>query len=237
MTDKPETPHPMSEEEIRELVRREIAEREKLRKLEKQVQQERDQALEDIDLHRKIIEEEKRKFYESNPDYHEYINEIGEVEWLTTEEMRAREQLFDDEIEELESGKKRAQIVLFLVFGLFLATVAVIITLLSEKTGSIQVISNIKGANIILDSAPAEQLTDAIFTDIPVGKHVISVQKAGYKIQGDQSRTVDVKSKEREIAIFTLTPDLSDNLGSDDRIKTIFSDESKQDTPGSSTNP
>jgi hypothetical protein len=237
MTDNPETPHPMSEEEIRELVRREIAEREKLRKLEKQVQQERDQALEDIDLHRKIIEEEKRKFYESNPDYHEYINEIGEVEWLTTEEMRAREQLFDDEIEELESGKKRAQIVLFLVFGLFLATVAVIITLLSEKTGSIQVISNIKGANIILDSAPAEQLTDAIFTDIPVGKHVISVQKAGYKIQGDQSRTVDVKSKEREIAIFTLTPDLSDNLGSDDRIKTIFSDESKQDTPGSSTNP
>jgi hypothetical protein len=118
-----------------------------------------------------------------------------------------------------------------------LATVAVIIGLLSEKTGSIQVISNVKGANIILDSAPAEQLTDAIFADIPVGKHVISVQKAGYKIQGDPSRTVDVKSNEREIAIFMLTPDLSDNLGSDDGIKTIFPDESKQNTPGSATNP
>ena len=237
MTEKPKTPHPNSEEEIRKLVQREIAEREKLREMEKQIQQERGKALEDIDLHRKIIEEEKRKYYESHPDYHEYVNEMGEVEWLTTEEMRARDQLFDDEIEELESGKKRAQIVLFLVFGLFLATVALVIGLLSEKTGSIQVISNVKGANIILDSAPAEQVTDAIFTDIPVGKHVISVQKAGYKIQGDQSRTVDVKNKEREIAIFTLAPDFSDNLESGEGIRTIFSDESKQNTPGSSTNP
>jgi hypothetical protein len=237
MTDKSKESQPKSEEDIRKLVQREIAEREKLRELEKKVQKERDRALEDIDLHRKIIEEEKRKYYESHPDYHEYVNEMGEVEWLTTEEMRARDQLFDDEIEELESGKKRAQIVLFLVFGLFLATVALIIGLLSEKTGSIQVISNIKGANIILDSAPAEQATDAIFSDIPVGKHVISVQMAGYKIQGDQSRTVDVKSKEREIAIFTLVPDYSDNLESGEGIKSIFSDESKQNTPGSSTNP
>ena len=121
-TDNSETPSPLSEEEVRKLVQREIAQRERLREQEKQMQDDRDRAVEEIDRHRRIIEEEKRKYYESHPDYHEYINEMGEVEWLTTEEMREREQLFDDEIEELETGKKRA-LMLFYASNLYLGIV------------------------------------------------------------------------------------------------------------------
>jgi len=226
-----------SEEEIRKLAQRQIAQREKLRELEKQIQQDRDKALTEVERHRKIIEEEKRKYYESHPDYHEFVNEMDEVEWLTTEEFQSREQLFDDEIEELESGKKRAQILLFVVFGLFLAAVVLMIALLSEKTGTLQVITNVKGARVLLDSAPAELTTDAVFADIPVGKHVVTVQLPGYKISGAQSQTVDVKSKEREIVIFMLTPDFMDEPGSEDRVKSIFTDESGQNPPGSSTRP
>jgi|GEM_PF-1445780 len=237
MSDSPETPESLSEEEVRKLAQRQIAQREKLRELEKQIQQDRDNALQAVERHRKIIEDEKRKYYESHSDYHEYVNEMGEVEWLTTEELQAREQLFDDEIEELESGKKKAQLLLFLVLGLFLAAVVVVIALLSEKTGTLQVITNVKGAKVFLDSAPVELTTDAMFADIPVGKHVVTVQMPGYKISGTQSQTVDIKSKQREMVIFMLTPDLTDEAGSEDRVKSIFTDESGQNPPGSSTRP
>jgi hypothetical protein len=212
----------LTEEEIRALVQREIAEREKIRLLEKQIQDDRDRTKEEIIRYREIIDEEKRKYYESHPEYREYINESGELEWLTEEEIRQREQLFDSEIEELETGKKQAKWVLFLVFGLLFAAIILVIALLSEKTGTIQVISNVKGAHIILDSAPSEQLTDATFLDVPVGKHVISVQLPGYKIDGDQSQEINLSNKEREIVVFTLTKDLSIPNGSEDKIKTVF---------------
>jgi hypothetical protein len=228
---------PLTEEEIRRLVQREISEREKIRDLEKRIQDERGRAKEEIERHRQIIEEEKRRYYESHPEYHEYINENGELEWLTTEEIRQREMLFDDEIEELESGKKRAQVYLLLGFGLFLVAVVIIIALLTEKTGSIQVISNVKGARIILDSAPVEQVTDAIFTDIPVGKHVISVEKPGYKIAGDPSQQVNLTAHEKEIVIFMLEEDLAARQETADQIRTVFSSESGENPPRSATNP
>ena len=227
---------PLSDKEIRKLVQREIAKREELRAQEKQILEDRGRTKEEIDRYQKIIEDEKRKYYESHPDFHEYINELGEIEWLTAEEIRDREQLFDDEIEELETGKKRAQLLLIVVFGLFLCAVALVIVLLSEKTGSIQVISNIKGASIYLDSAPMEPVTDAIFTDIPVGKHVVSVEMPGYKIVGDPSQTVELESNEREIVIFMLTEDLG-QIQSEEAVKTVFSNGSGQNPPGSSTNP
>jgi len=212
----------LTEEEIRALVQREIAERERLRTLEKQIQNDRDRTKEEIMRYREIIDEEKRKYYESHPEYREYINEAGELEWLTKEEIRQREQLFDSEIEELETGKKQAKWVLFLVFGLLFTAVVLVIALLSEKTGTIQVISNVKGAHIILDSSQEEQVTDAIFLDVPVGKHVISIELRGYRIEGDLSQEINLSSKEREIVVFTLTKDISSQTGEEDKIKTVF---------------
>ena len=214
--------HPLSEEEIRALVQREIAERERVRTLEKQIQDDRDRTKEEIVRYREIIDEEKRKYYESHPEYREYINEAGELEWLTNEEIHQREQLFDSEIEELDSGKKQAKWVLFLVFGLLFCAIVLVIALLSEKTGTIQVISNVKGAHIILDSSQEEQVTDAIFMDVPVGKHVISIELPGYRIEGDLSQEINLSSKEREIVVFTLTKDISSQTGTEDKIKTVF---------------
>ena len=226
-----------SDEEIRKLVQHEISEREKLRAQERTVSEQRTSGKDDIDRQKKIIEEERRKYYDSNPDYQEYTNEAGEIEWLTKEEIREREGLFDDEMEELESGKKRAQFLLFSMFALFICTVLVIYALLSEKTGSIQVISSVKGASIFLDSFLAEQKTDAIFSDIPVGKHVVSVEMSGYKIVGDPSQQVNLSSNEREIVIFVLEEDTELQVETEDQVKTIFSNGSGQNSQRLTSNP
>ena len=227
----------MSDEEIRKLVQREISEREKLRAQERTVSQQRTSDKDEIERQKRIIDEERRKYYESNLNYQEFINEAGEIEWLTKEEIREREGLFDDEMEELESGKKRAQFLLFTMFALFICTVVVIIALLSEKTGSIQVISNVKGASIFLDSSPSEQKTDAIFTDIPIGKHVISVEMPSYKIVGDLSQQVNLSANEREIVIFVFAEDMEKQVETEDQVKTMFSNEPGQDSQRRTSNP
>lgn len=227
----------LSDDEIRKLAQREISEKEKLRAQERSVSQQRTSEKVDIDRKKKIIEEERRKYYESNPDYQEYINETGEIEWLTKEEVREREGLFDDEMEELESGKKRAQFLLISMLALFICTVLVIYVLLSDKTGSIQVISNVKGASIYLDSSPAEQKTDAIFTDIPVGKHVVSLEMPGYKIVGDPSQQVNLSTNEREIVIFVLEEDTDEQTETEDKVKTMFSNGSGENSQRHTSNP
>ncbi len=227
----------MSDEEIRKLVQREISEREKLRAQERADSQQRTSDKDEIDRQKRIINEERRKYYESKPDYQEFENEAGEIEWLTEEEIREREGLFDNGMEELESGKKRAQFLLFTMFALFICTVVVIITLLSEKTGSIQVISSVKGASIFLDSSPAEQKTDAIFSDIPIGKHVVSVEMPGFKIVGDPSQQVSLSANEREIVIFVLEEDMEKQVEAEDQVKTMFSNEPGQDTQRRTSNP
>jgi hypothetical protein len=227
----------MSDDEIRRLAKREISEREKLRAQERSDSQQRTSDKDDIDRKKKIIEEERRKYYESNPDYQEYISETGEIEWLTKEEIREREGLFDDEMEELESGKKRAQFLLISMLALFICTVLVIYVLLSEKTGSIQVISSVKGASIYLDSSPAELKTDAIFIDIPVGKHVVSVEMPGYKIVGDPSQQVNLSANEREIVIFVLEEDTEAQVETEDKVKTMFSNGSGKDSQRRTSNP
>lgn len=227
----------LSDDEIRKLAQREISEREKLRAQERSDSQQRTSDKDDIDRQKKIIDEERRKYYESNPDYQEYVNEAGEIEWLTKDEIREREGLFDDEMEELESGKKRAQFLLVSMLALFICTVLVIYVLLSEKTGSIQVISSVKGASIFLDSSPAELKTDAIFTDIPVGKHVVSVEMSGYKIVGDPSQQVNLSTNEREIVIFVLEEDTEAQVETEDKVKTMFSNGSGQDSQRRTSNP
>ncbi len=227
----------MSDEEIRKLVQREISEREKLRAYERNVSLQRTADKDDIERYKRIIEEERRKYYETNSNYQEYVNEAGEIEWLTKEEIREREGFFDDEIEELESGKKRAQIFLFSMFAIFICAVVVVIALLSEKTGSIQVISSVKGASIFLDASPAELKTDAIFTDIPIGKHVVSVEMPGYKIVGDPSQQVNLSANEREIVIFVLAEDMGKQVEAEDQVKTMFSNESGQDSQRRTSNP
>jgi hypothetical protein len=51
----------------------------------------------------------------------------------------------------------------------------------SEGTGSLRVLSNIPGAEILLDGSPLGISTDTTLTNIPVGKVTVSVRKEGYR--------------------------------------------------------
>jgi hypothetical protein len=51
----------------------------------------------------------------------------------------------------------------------------------SERTGSIRVISDIPGAEILIDGSTVGLTTDTTIANIPVGKVTVSVQKRGYQ--------------------------------------------------------
>ena len=76
----------------------------------------------------------------------------------------------------------------------------------SEDVGSIEVLSNIKGARIIINGRDTGELTDNIFTQLPTGGYSVRIEKEGYGVE-PESRTVRLSHSEPAAnAIFTLLP-------------------------------
>ena len=74
----------------------------------------------------------------------------------------------------------------------------------SEDVGSIEVMSNIKGARIIINGRDSGELTDNIFTQLPPGRYSVRVEKEGYKVE-PESRMISLsRSEPSGNAIFTL---------------------------------
>ena len=66
---------------------------------------------------------------------------------------------------------------LMVVFGL----VYYLVIWKSERTGSVRVVSDIPGAEILIDGSTIGLTTDTTIANIPVGKVTISIQKRGYQ--------------------------------------------------------
>jgi len=62
-------------------------------------------------------------------------------------------------------------------------------TTYSENIGSIEVLSNVKGARINLNGRNTGETTDHIFTQLPLGSYTVLVEKDGYGVD-PQSRTL-----------------------------------------------
>ena len=147
---------PREEEQLRQLIRKELENREKLRS--RSVPQ-----LGDGDIsaeRRRVIEDEIADFYRSRGGYLAVTNEHGEVEWLTDAEAREREQQIPVDMEELEEGQRRVRLRIVVLCALFFVAVVLVFVAMREKTGRIQVISNVPDATIILDGASTEFQTD-----------------------------------------------------------------------------
>ncbi len=193
---------PREEEQLRQLIRKELENREKLRSRSVP-------PLGDGDIseeRRRVIEDEIADYYRSRGGYQAVTNEHGEVEWLTDAEAREREQQIPVDMEELEEGQRRVRLRIVVLCALFFVAVVLVFVAMREKTGSIQVISNVPDATIILDGASTEFQTDFKLENLPAGPHLISITKPGYVADGPASMRVDLEAGKNEVAALKLKP-------------------------------
>lgn len=203
---------PREEEELRQLIRRELENRERLREGQASelgspwtapMSEER----------RRIIEDEIEVFYRSKGGYRRYENEEGDIEWLTEAEILDRERQIPVDMEELEVGQRRVRNRLIATVVLVVIGAALLMILLHERTGSIQVICNEPGATVHLNGSPTEYITDTWLHNLPPGPHLISVSKYGFAADSQASRRVDLRAGETEVVILKLKPTRTDTAG------------------------
>ena len=80
-------------------------------------------------------------------------------------------------------------------------------TLLSLSYGSLQVSSNVDGADIVVDNVPTGQKTSYLFShDIATGSHLISIFKNGYSNDSPAKQLVNISTIDTASLVFNLSP-------------------------------
>jgi peroxiredoxin len=80
-------------------------------------------------------------------------------------------------------------------------------SLLSLSYGSLQVSSNIEGADIAVDNIPTGQKTPYLFShDIPTGLHLISIFKNGYSNDTPAKQLVNISTTDTASLVLNLFP-------------------------------
>ncbi|MBU0509613.1 hypothetical protein KKH27_12365 [bacterium] len=202
---------PREEEELRQLIRRELENRERLREEQGGAPAGPRWAAPLSEDRQRIIEEEIESFYRAKGGYRRFVNEDGEAEWLTEAEIYEREHQIPVDMEELEVGQKRVRNRLIVSVFLVIAGIVLLLILLRDRSGSIQVICNVPGATIHLNGSPTEYVTDAWLRHLPAGPHLVSVSKYGFITDGDANRKVQVRAGSEEAVVLTLKPMGSDS--------------------------
>ncbi len=197
------------EDELRRLIRKELETREQLRGSDAGYQQARRGSQDMNEDRRRIIEDEIEAFYLARGDYVRHVNEDGDVEWLTRSELRERESQIPVDMEELEEGQRRVRNRLLLLIGLVFVGVILLIVLMRDRTGTIQVICNVPGATVQLNGSSTEFKTDARLEHLTVGPHVIAVLKKGYVPDGPPLTRVELRAGRTEVVVLKLKPGYS----------------------------
>lgn len=200
---------PREEEELRQLIRRELENRERLREQPGSEPAPRwsEHASEE---RRRVIEEEIERFYQSKGGYRRFENEEGDVEWLTEVEILERERQIPVDMEELEVGQRRVRNRLIASVILAVLGMVLLMVLLHERTGSIQVICNEPGATVHLNGSATDFVTDTWLRNLPAGPHLVSVTKYGFTADSQATRRVDLRAGETEVVILKLKPTRTD---------------------------
>ena len=193
------------QEELRSLVRRELENRERLRSGGSLAGDGENISAE----RRRIIDDEIKKFYLSKGGFKPYENEDGDVEWLTEAEALERDRQIPIDMEELDEGQRKVRLKIVLMVGLAFLVFVLLLFAMRDRYGTIQVISNVPGATIILDGAATEFTTDSKLSRIRPGVHLVSIQKVGYSPDGPASLRVNVRAGKHEVAALRLKPQIA----------------------------
>lgn len=172
---------PLQEASIREEVRQQIEAADHRRQAEEDERRRAELLFQQEQARRRIMAEEARAYYQNSPDYFEYINENGDTEWLTRKQILAREGYFDYEenVENLEEGRRRIWLRLAAWTGLACVGLALILWYLLDDRGTVLVLSNVPGARILVDGQDSGRLTDARL-ELSPGEHLLELRCPGY---------------------------------------------------------
>lgn len=197
---------PVDDEELRRSIRAEIEARDRHRQQQDELKQAARSAGDHAGRRRRIYQEELRRYYQNRPGYREVIREDGEIDWIPEIEARQGEKLFDEVLEDPAEAKKRLGAILSVSALLVAAAVVIFFLFLSNRTGAIQVVANVPGAQVVLDATPLDFFTNATVKEIPAGEHVVTVQKAGYIVLGEPIQRIKLHGGRTEVLSFTLEP-------------------------------
>ncbi len=190
---------PDERRQLREKVRKELeqAEVEKSRQEQLKEQEEKEKQLEAD--RQQIVLEEQEKFYKER-GLQKYLNHYGKVEWLTPEQIEAREKQTvrrkksRSKHSKRHSSRKRMVLDTMLLGLVVLVGLAVTFYLMrsfqphSGSHGSLWVCSDVKGAAIYIDGELSGSVTDGVIGKIKEGEHTVSVTKPGYLALPPQTR-------------------------------------------------
>jgi len=199
------------DEDLRRSIRAEIEQRDLLRKESYQQRATRRSDNAEAERKRRIYQDELRKFYQNREGYREVIGEDGEVDWIPEEESSTSEMLLDEVLEDPAVARRRLKLSLGFTALLVLAVVTSVYLFLHEGSGSIQVLCNVTDARIILDGTPIGHGINDLIEEVPAGEHVITIEKPGYRIEGQTVRKIELKGGGKEVVLFTLVPVVRDN--------------------------
>ena len=204
--------NPREEEELRNLVRRELEARDRLHSERTDDLRARRESGGFSEDRRRIIEEEVEAFYREK-GYRRYESEDGEVEWLSDEELRDREGQLPVDMEELTVEQRRVRNRFIFILLLAFCAVVLLFVLMRDRTGSLQIVCNVPGAAVHLNGSPSEFVTDCRMDHLPVGPLLVSVSKYGYLADGPAARRVNVSGGQTEVVVLKLKPHTMDSLG------------------------
>ena len=196
------------EKELRQRIRQRLQEKEEQRKDHQELQQKRNEKAANEEEYRRIVQEEEESFYSDRPDLIEYMNELGEKEYCTRDELRSREGYFnyEEKVENTEWEKRKVLLKLVL-FLLLVGIGAVQLYLYMQNDyGEIAVYSNVKGARILLDGTEAGEVTDAVLSDVTPGQHLLQLEKLGYRMLELGIIEVDVRKNHRSRISVEMIP-------------------------------
>jgi len=198
----------INEEKARQLIREELMRREEQRRSRINVHEQYKLGTEDEEKLMRIQREEERAFYKNSKDHFEYVNEVGEIEFLTRDEIRAREGYFDYEqqVENIDDEKKRVLKKLFVVIAGVFVFLFLLFLYMQPDVGQLAVVSNIQGASIVLDGQETGSVTNDILPDLSAGEHLVTLQKFGYMVKGDYVKTVQIRRNHETSILLEMIP-------------------------------
>ncbi len=194
-----------NDEELRRIIRAEIEQRDRERTRQTQRREQARNADVSAERRRQIYQEELRQYYSNRPGYREIVGEDGETDWVSESEVQKSERLFDEALADPLDVRKRLKFTMAAGAVVIAALAAIFFFVLAAKTGSISVSTNVPDAQIILDTVLSENFTNTTI-DVPEGEHVVTVQKAGYVIEGEPVQTVTIRGGKTISLTFTLLP-------------------------------
>jgi hypothetical protein len=200
---------PREEDDLRHLIRKELESREQLKSKRVQLAT---GASEMTEERKRIIENEIERFYREKGGYLRIENEDGEAEWLSETELQERERQIPVDMEELEEGQRTVRWRMIAIVVLAFVSLVLLIVLMHDRAGSLQVICNVPGAQITIDGSPTEFTTNARLDHMRAGPHLIAVTKYGYVADGPQAVQVNVKGGNSTVVTLKLKPGV-DSIG------------------------